>query len=187
MNLIREFTAYVDNLTDKHFGWLVEKGLSRSTLFSGASVVGIERVQTHEDGSWCPSPYGRPVLTIPVGCRGPKDIEWQEIIDLVALQPSEPAKWFFRTNLGVILGEEEFDYASQNSQPVLLVSNPFEWLKAKTHAVCILNWQAIHAPFWFEGQRILCDTPQLAKRLEHALKPAQPHVSIRVMEQDHAA
>lgn len=186
MNLTREYKKYVENLTDKHFDWLIAKGMPRSTLFSGASVIGIERVETHIDGTWCTSPSGRPALTIPVGCRGPKNIMWQEITDLVAVYPNKPEKWFFRTNLGTILGEEQFDYAPQYGQPVLLVSNPMEWLKAESHAVCILDWQAIHAPFWFEGQKVLCDTPQLAQRLKHALKPAQPRVSIRVLEQEHA-
>jgi hypothetical protein len=186
-DLFDENATAVGNMTDKYFARLQALSVPHSALWSGASIVGALRVQTYEDGTWCPSPTGRPALIIPVGSRGPGNILRQDICDLIAIFSDTPNKWYLRAGIGVVLGEEQFDYARIHEEPLLLVTNPVGWLKAGTQAACILDWQAIHAPNWFEGCRVLCDTPELEKRLENALTPKIPNVSIKVWEQHDAA
>ena len=186
-DLPAEFIAAEGNLIEGNRGRILGLGVSWSTLFSGASVAGAQRIQTHKDRTWSPSPNGVPALIVPVGKRGPKDIIWEEIYDLIALFPDEPDRWFLRANVGTVLGEEQFEYARIHKEPLFLVNSPLGWLKAGTHAACVLDWRAINAPFWFRGHRVFCDTLRLAKRLERALKPAEANVSVKVWEQAHAA
>ena len=186
-DLSAEFIVADANLTEGNRGRLQELGVSRSTLFSGASVAGAQRIQSHKDGTWTPSPNGVSALIVPVGIRGPKNILWEEIYDLIALFPDEPDRWFLRANVGTILGEEQFEHARIHKEPLFLVNSPLGWLKAGTHAACVLDWQAIHAPMWFERQRVFCDTPKLAQRLERALKPTEANVCVKLWEQAYAA
>ena len=140
------------------------------------SVVAAQ-IEPHEDGTFGWSKTGRWALTVGVYDRD------ERLVDFVAYFLDDPSTWFLRrANQTPVLGTRDLAFAADNQQPVNLYSTPNLWLfghrrRSWRSIVCIVDWGADIAPLLDGVSRVECDTPELQKRLRHALRKWEPKIT----------
>ena len=99
-------------------------------------MVGVANVRPCTDGLYVPDDDGQVIAAIlPVM---PDD----ELIDLVAIDIAQPDRWWRRTGLGTLLGEDNTIGLGIGNDPLLVHPGPHEWLLASGEGVAILDLYA---------------------------------------------
>ena len=181
MNLAPEFRDAVQNLTTAHINRLVGLGVPRAAVHGLRAVVGATTARI-EGGRWEPDPDGTPVVVVPVGLPGIGGVGWCDVIDLVAFRTVRPDTWWLRTGAAVTLCPEAADVAATYDVPVNLHATPLDWLRGGAGAWesaptgdVVLNWHAALSLYLGHAPRVICDTVDLGKRLDPAMRgPRQP-------------
>ena len=140
---------------------------------ASAAVVPQLRVELHADGSFDYAEDGVLASILPVRGLGGR------MEDIVAWVAADPARWWLRRRMVVILGMEAVETADYMREPLLLFDTPLDWLKAGKRGAVILSWDA-HLPFYLpEHAPLHCASNRLAKRLRDALTQPNPIREIR--------
>ena len=148
---------------------------------------GRARVQPLASGAYRPSCDGKWAVILEVRDRH------NELADLVAWLPGDPGHWWLRDGDETpLLGARSLAYAADCHEPVTLLPTPEAWLfahreRSERCLVSIMDWGVDLAPL-FEGVlRIDCDSPELQKRLQRALRAWEPKITVARQEGLHAA
>lgn len=127
-----ELWSAVKAVRQPHLDRMVALGVPKWALARLGAVqppLGVQKVQEARDGFYEPSEDGPLNVIVPVFDGG-------EIIDLIALRPSEPTGWRWRTGDGWALGLDLLE----GDSPIELVANPITWLAKAGAAFCLLDW-----------------------------------------------
>jgi len=139
---------------------------------ASAAVVAQLRVELHADGSFDYAEDGVLASILPVRGLGGR------MEDIVAWVAADPARWWLRRRMAVILGMEAVETADYMREPLLLFDTPLDWLKAGKRGAVVLDWKA-HLPFWLPcNAPIKCQNERLARKVTAALTPPRPNVSV---------
>ena len=172
------------NVRRSHQDWLAAHGVSPIAIYCPFPRLhghfGVCRAQFH-DNTYSPAPDGKPVIVM-----GVSEHPDEGLIDLVAFEPSNPARWFLRLGNAVVLGLHNARLALFEESPVLVHGTPLDWLRADCRGVVVLDWTA-DILSRLEGYGCLAadrETGELLKKAFHR------HINIpqvRVMEGQRAA
>lgn len=134
-------------------------------------------ITPREDGTWEPASSGDGLFAMLLPVWSLND----ELLDTVAWGFGEPFKWWRRHGHVTYLGLHEIDrHKSFPEKPLRLVANPSEWLRDGGLAVCILDWSAPLLPLMDELGEVVCEDPEVEKRLREKLaEESRPRVQIR--------
>lgn len=181
MKLGYEFSRYTDAMDELCLDRLKSIGVTGAGI-ARAGLLGLVRMET--DGEhWQPEESGNPALIIPAGV----DNSFNNIVDMIALQTSNPDIWWSRTGLSPMLGFENLSRSMFYGTQLTLHANPLEWLKADCEGICLLDWD-MYLPVWLSGvQSIYCPDPYTGERLSAALTQNIFLPEIRVGDMQHAA
>ena len=150
------------------------------------SVVAAQ-ILPRENGTFRWSKTGRWALTVGVYDRD------ERLIDNVAYFLDDPSTWFLRrADQTPILGARDIAFAVDQQQTVKLCSTPDLWLSGHCRRswrsiACIIDWSVNISPLFDGVSRIECDSPELQKRLCHALRKWEPKITVPRRGTRHAA
>ncbi len=124
------------------FWHLAEAGVSFEAVCR-AGYLGVARIAT-EARIYTPSPTGFPAVILAVWHHAAPSIytavETPEIRDLIAFRPDHPERWWHRVGEpGLILGEDRYLGAVDQSTPLNIYSSPLSWLQGGCAGVCFLD------------------------------------------------
>lgn len=173
------------NVRDQHRDWLATHGVSPISIYCPPPRLhghfGICRAQFHGDLYEPTGADGEPVIVM-----GVSEHPDEQIIDLVAFQPSDPTRWWLRSGQGVVLGLHNARLAAFKEEPVFVHATPLDWLRAECQGVVVLDWTA-DILSRLDGYGILTDATT-GKRLEQAFTRHFNFPQIKIIEgQRHAA
>ena len=169
MKLVSIFDQTVQNLTFQHYKKLINSGVDRSTLFSGASLVGTADIQIHKNNMFDFSESGKlSAFITPVGVRGAKNIGWYEICDLVAWHPNKKTIYRFTGDMPV-LNPEASEKAFYFQQPLIVHAGLLSWLKADCEGCVVLDWSHPLFSFFSMNDRILTDDKTTGQKIKNQL------------------
>lgn len=131
---------------------------------------GIADIEILANGTYQPREDGKEAIVIAVD---------QDVSDIVAWLPDNPAQWWLCRGNGVILNPLAIQRAGICDEPLHLFSSPMAWLEGHGQGACILDWN-IDAPFWLGGlSRLIIDDQGIAQRIHAAYRrPTLPEIRI---------
>ena len=152
---------------------------------------GRARIQPLASGAYRPSDAGQWAVILEV-----RDHD-NELADLVAWLPDDPAHWWLRHGDEVpLLGARSLAFAADCHEPVTLLPTPERWLfahreRSKLDArmagaevyvgpgavVCVLDWGVDVGPLFDGVLRVDCDSPELQKQLQRSLRAWEPRAT----------
>ena len=139
-DLVGEVLTAAWNVRESHQDWLAKAGVSPVAIYCLPPRLhghfGVCRAQFHGD-LYEPDPNGTPVIVM-----GVSEHPDEEIIDIVAFQPSDPTRWWLRLGNAVVLGLHNARLAVFKEEPVLVHATPLDWLRAECHGAVVLDWRA---------------------------------------------
>jgi hypothetical protein len=131
-------------------------------------------VGAYEPESDGPAPAGAnsiKAFIVPVGAADPDTGFWSEIWDLCAFNLASPGRWWLRSGLGDLLGEDHVAACAESGAAVRLVATPLDWLCARGDAVCVLDWSRVDPRDAFAScKRIEPASPELGRMLKTRLR-----------------
>lgn len=137
-----------------------------------AQVVAQLRVHLHEDGSFDYSTDGVLASVLPVpGLDGAME-------DIVAWG-DDPARWWLRRRLAVILGMDAAEQADYLHEPLTLLETPADWVRGGKRGAVVLDWRACLGLYLPQVSTIKCESERLACRLRKALALSPPKVEVK--------
>lgn len=148
LDLQRELERAASRMRSIHFDGLKALGVPLAKLGELSAkqyTVGMAPIEVAEDGTFTPSPEGKPACIVAAVDPHNRALGSSGIYDLVAFRSSDPRKWWLRTGNAYALGEHLLGLPD----PVRLVRTPVDWLAAGGDAVCILDWSPA-SPVWGE-------------------------------------
>lgn len=123
--------------------------------------LGLEKIAT-EGSHYQPAEDGREALILPVADG--------DLLDLIAWFPDEPGRWWRRTGIPDILGEEAVRISRHTGERLRLHANPRDWLRDSGYGAVVLDWRG--AWEWLpQLDRILVDDRHLYREVERVLAP----------------
>jgi hypothetical protein len=167
-DLEAELWSAVNAVQQPHLNRLVDLGVPKWALARLGAVqppFGVHKVHETPDGFYEPVEDGSLNIIMPV-------YECGDVIDLIALRPSEPTRWRWRTGDGWALG---LDLLAADP-PIDLVANPLAWLAEAGSAFCLLDW-TLPPQKWARlrtGPPIVTDDDLLRHRLNKSFAAAVP-------------
>ncbi|MCH7833022.1 MAG: hypothetical protein IIC55_09155, partial [Proteobacteria bacterium] len=102
------------------------------------------------------------------------------LIDIMAFEPSNPARWYLRLGNAVLLGLHNARLAVFEESPVMVHATPLDWLRADCAGVVVLDWKADLLSY-LDGYGILVDDDTTRRRLQQAFKRHIHIPEVRVM------
>lgn len=168
----------------------------------GPLPFGVSRIVTTADGRYRPDPSGDRAAIVPVRDR------FGDLCDLVAWFPDRPEHWWLRFNDETpILGTQALAIAAAERGAIKLHSMPERWLVAKApgciqppgacvgecdicelpRGACVLRWDVPLGELFDGVGRVICDRPELERRLLQALRRWEPRVKVARREARRAA
>ena len=134
-------------------------GVTREALHRAGGVA-VARIST-TGRLWMPEPTGTPAFILPVWA-GPAPsiyygVENPVLIDMIAWRPDDPARWWYRTGEGAVLGIDNLDLAHTEGWPISLHRTPLEWLKTGCRGAVLLD----HCEARWAGSRLRKDEAAL--------------------------
>lgn len=183
MNALMEvYGDTVFAVRDRHRDWAVAHGISREAIWTPPAPFGAGRIET-SGRAFEFNKDGAPAVIVPVSDS--YDIECFEygLADLLAFQPNDPHRWWALRDIMPLLNTEAVEQARTLigiDYPLAINSTPLAWLQRNRDGVVILDWNCC-LPLWLGGvPRLLCDTEELARKLNHSfMKPRQAIPDIR--------
>jgi hypothetical protein len=94
-----------------------------------------------------------------------------EVLDLLAWHPAEPARWRLLRGDGEALGLREIDLRQDRDGPLVCYETPLSWLRADGRGVCFLtrDYAAVQRILIAERE-LAVETVELGKNLDRLLR-----------------
>lgn len=180
--LSTELWGAVSRTRQSHIDRLVALGCPGKSLAQvGARqpAFGIAAVELGKAGLFSPAESGAGVIVQPVVQW---DTDWSipDVVDLIAWQPAQPERWWWRVGTGHALGLDLLN----DDLPVRIVSSPLAWLAAGGDALCILDWSQT-SPVWpalRSGPCLHFTDYSLRKRVRNSLTLAAPMPPMEIVD-----
>lgn len=174
-DFVQEARTAVANVRQCHIDRLLALGVPGAALAKIGSVqppFGILGVRELNGSLFEPADDGRPALVVPVAKPIVREISGLaiddvEIVDLIAVRSSDPARWLWRDGQGWALGAGLIGRGA----PLRVVPTPFDWLREGGDALCILDWGAPAHCWELLRNEIALELPgkELRSRVRNAL------------------
>ena len=140
LDLGREWLALPDaGLGDRQL--LGQQGVTHEAIHRAGGLA-VARIRT-TGRLWVSEPAGMPAFILPVW-DGPapsiySGVENPVLIDMIAWRPDDPARWWYRTGEGAVLGVDHLDLAHTEAWPISLHRTPLDWLRAGCRGAILLD------------------------------------------------
>lgn len=126
-----------------------------------------------------PDENGTEHLILPV-------VEGGAVADLLAFRADKPERWWLRTGIGAVLGQDAIDKAeffSDDDGPegsLRVYRSPLSWLRSECQGCCILDWRV--AACRLAGVReVVAEDLGIGEKIERAfVAPRGPSISVLV-------
>jgi len=146
---------------------------------SGANLprFGHARIEPLPNGTYRPAGEGKWGIVLEIHDRH------NELVDLVAWFPNDLSRWWLRYGDETpLLGARVLAFAADCNQPVNLLPTPEVWLfahreRSERRLVSIMDWGADLGPLFDGVSRVDCDSPDLRKRFQRALRAWEPQIT----------
>ena len=178
-----EFDAGVDRVRQSHLDRIVALGVLPATIYAIGREhhpLGVMSVSVSDDGMFEPG-GDVPVLVQPV-------IEGSGLIDLVAWNSADPAKWWLRSGSGWLLNAYRCLGSRWDSGVLDLSVSPLAWLQGGAKGGVIVDWETPDLATLRQFDTVNCETPALAATFSNAvLRPRHDPIVTIPEELRHAA
>ena len=137
----------------------------------------LGRIQPLGNGNYRPSDDGQLAIVLGVYDR------FNELVDCVAWLPDDPRHWWPRHGDETpLLGARALAFAADCNQPVSLLPTPDAWLQAHCErpegsVICVMDWGVNLAELFHGVSCVDCDSPDLQKRFQRALRAWEPQIT----------
>lgn len=165
--------------------WWQSAGLPLSLPRMG--LAGAARIRPAEDGWYTPAKMGDPDTTRAVTWVATGGIDTGRVLDIVAMDPGDPARWWRRAGSAELLPSEmQLEWLGEGAA-IRLFEYPLEWLRAgcPPGGFCVLDWQSRAGQclaFDIDAGRfkVACDSDDHAARLRALVRPRRPALQLGV-------
>ncbi len=179
-----EFGLAIDGVTPLMVERFQRMGIPNRVLFGARHYLGAARIATTRDGLFEPHDDGELALIVPEGV--PEVPAWDEIHDLVAFMPDDPARWWRRRGDVDLLGASNM--TSWRLAPLIIHETPLSWLQGGATGICIVDWSFDPLARLTGAGHLVIETTAVRRQLEHRIKDvAIASVSIIDEEARHVA
>ncbi len=166
-DLDREFALTTDGVTPLVVEYFQRLDIPNRIIFGPRHHVGVGRIITSSDGLFEIHDDGERALIVPEG--EPEVPAWDEIHDLVAFMPFDPARWWRRRSDVDILGASNM--TPWRLSPLIIHETPLSWLQGGCTGICIVDWGFDPNALLAAGH-LEIETPALRRRLQHRITEA---------------
>ena len=184
VNLVGEIYNAALKVRESHQDWLAKHDVGPVAIYGTPPRLhgdfGVARAQFHGDFFEF-APDGAPVLVL-----GVAEHPAEEIIDLVAFEPSNPGRWYLRLGQAVVLGRHNARLALFEESPVFIHATPLDWLRANCQGAVVLDWKADLLSY-LDGYGVLAADDVTQRRLHQKFKRHIHIPEVRVVERRNAA
>ncbi len=167
IGLEAEFALAADGVTGLVLERFRQWGIPNRILFGPRHHVGVAKIVTTSDGFFEFHDDGARAAIIPEGM--PEWPGWDEIHDLVAFMPFDPARWWRRRSDVDILGASNM--TPWRLSPLIIHETPLSWLQGGCTGICIVDWGFDPNALLAAGH-LEIETPALRRRLQHRITEA---------------
>lgn len=182
-----EFSQAAAMVKGKDFDALVQRGVSRSWLFSGAMRFGIAEIEIHADGSYEPVAGGRAAVIVPENpCDTTRCLfeDWP-FGDLVAYFPENPERWWRRCLLAQFINPEAIERADYLHQRLQFWRSPLGWLRGSGRGIVALDRRADLFLHLGGVREVVGHGLDHAEDIDQRLRRPAPITRVLVHEQGH--
>jgi len=142
-DLDAEFAAALAAVRQPHLDRLLALGVTGAAMIA-VGLVGVARIEAGRAGLYQPVEHGRPALVLPAWDRAPIRPDGQldyeaALVDLLAVRPADPERWWLRRGSVALLGEWQVWHASLGSEPIAVHRDPLRWLLTGGAGVVLLH------------------------------------------------
>lgn len=167
MKLFNIFVETVNAVGPSHRDWLIDRGVSRGTVWNGPACAGVARIET-SGRIFEINPDGHPAVIVPISDNYDIDSFEDGLVDFLAFLPSNPLRWFALRDSSPVLNAGAVTKATILEKPLLIWRDPLSWLRADREGVVILDWRG-DLRIWLSGaSRIWCQDALTEQRLRKA-------------------
>ncbi len=110
-----------------------------------------------------------PVYDSETPAWAPLEQRFEGLLDLLAFDPTRPARWSLRRGQALLLGSIYVGLVLEEGCALPLYSDPLRWIKADGEGTVVLDWA--WAPDLLLGLDLVADSLALGERLESAMRP----------------
>ena len=183
-DLEHEFALTTDGISSLVLEYFKRLGIPNRIIYGPRHHVGVARIVTTRDGLFEPHDDGELALIVPEGV--PEVPAWDEIHDLVAFMPDDPARWWRRRGDVDLLGASNM--TSWRLAPLIIHETPLSWLQGGATGICIVDWSFDPLARLTGAGHLVIETTAVRRQLEHRIKDvAIASVSIIDEEARHVA
>ena len=184
-DLDREFALATDGISPLVLERFRQWNIPPRIIYGPRHYIGVARIVTTSDGLFEPHEDGEHALIVPEGV--PEWPAWDEIYDLIAFKPDDPARWWRRRGDANLLGASNM--TNWRLAPLCIHETPLSWLQAGADGICVINWGLDPLAHLVGAGHLEAETPMLKDRLERRIKEvALAGFNIAVMQEvRHAA
>jgi hypothetical protein len=184
-DLAEEFTAATAAAQRADFDHLVAEGVPYTWLWAGPMRFGVTNIIT-SGNTYEPMPDGKRAYVVPAIPLS-NDSADDDVGDLVAWLPGNPAKWWCRSGALPFFNVEAVERAAHFREPLRLKSTPLSWLRASGNGAVIVDDSA-HLPFWLGGvSKIVFEDLALARRVKGRMRRQERQLPAFFVEERAAA
>ncbi len=141
----------------------------------GAGLPGLANIKLTTGGKFEFAEDGKAALIVPAYDTIPGNLDAnperhvEHLIDLVAVDVDQPARFRRRRGEALVLGNAFLEIAGQECAPVPVFKNPLTWLRAGGAGIVVLDWD--YARDLLLDHELIAEDLDLGAALEGALKP----------------
>lgn len=179
---LSEFARAAINTTAAQDGWLIGEGVDPSWLYGKMARYGYGKAALNDDGTWEPAPNGVGVIIVPeVPILGPGGIVSFEHGLLIACSPRNPSKMYRRADEWCpMINPDAPEYSRHFDIPLHVFADPVRYLVGKQMGCVIVNWDDVSAYSLTGPRQIICDTLEIAERIDRLFKSSRaPEIHIK--------
>jgi hypothetical protein len=146
-----------------------------SDFWIGCGMPGLTDIKPHGADRFEFSEDGLTAVILPAYDTIPGNLDAnaehhvEHLVDLIAVDPDHPDRFWRRHGDALVLGSAFLEIAGYEGEPVPVFKNPMTWLRSGGAGVVVLDW-AWARDLLLDGELIAEDL-DLGDRLEDALKP----------------
>lgn len=161
--------------------------LPLTTLARG--FAGVARITLTRDGEWEPAdpPEHGDIAVTWCAARG----DPAEALDLIAMDPVNPDRWWHRTGLVDVLPDDDDIDVLEKGQRIRLFRNPLSWLAAgcPLGSFCVLNWGGCAGLGLLQDiddgrVTVVCDDDRHAADIRSMARPRRAAMHLQVAAMD---
>jgi hypothetical protein len=113
-----------------------------------------------------------------------------DLVELIAWKPEQPNRWWLRSGLVPLIGEDLAELAKLRKEPTWLANNPSQWFelvhKCREDVACVIDWTA-DPRLVMTGLNVHCSASMSRRLKQWWVEHAKMNFSITTSGVKHAA